>query len=105
MILRLHHKGARPPARVPHNNLLFLGNNHRPMISGTQTRPFSRIFEFDSEPDAQPGVHFFNNTGFYNPTASPRTSLFSVAGGFLEQTTFSVNGNASFEYPNDSLTG
>jgi hypothetical protein len=54
-------------------------------------------------PSAQPNIAHFNNTG------SSETSIYSVSGGFLRQRTLDsgteVVGNASYLFPNVSVTG
>ena len=58
--------------------------------------------EFNSDgmlPSADPAISLANNTG------NPETALYSVSGGVLAQRTFSVNGNASYGFPNGGLSG
>ncbi|ODS31785.1 MAG: PEP-CTERM motif protein [Candidatus Scalindua rubra] len=49
-------------------------------------------------PSTEPDIELFNNTG------QPETLLYSVSGGLLMQRTFNVNGNASYNWPEDTLT-
>lgn len=68
----------------------------------TATAGFTINLEFNTDgvlPSSNPGIPFFNNTG------SLESTLYSVSGGVLQQRTFSVNGNASYIYPNFAESG
>ena len=66
------------------------------MSTGSQAAVIKHL-EFNVDgvlPSADPQIELFNNTG------QLETTIFSVTGSILQQRTFSVNGNATYAFPN-----
>ncbi len=69
---------------------------------GSANATIIKNIEFNSAgvlPSSEPDIEFFNNT------TSTEVSLYSVSGGILQQQTFSVNGNASYHFPDTIKLG
>lgn len=69
-----------------------------PLPAATAFKQF--LFNQDGVlPSSESGIAFFNST------SSPETDLYAVTNGLLRQRTLSVEGNASYLFPNVNLSG
>lgn len=72
------------------------------LFIGSANAAIIKNIEFNSAgilPSSESDIEFFNNT------SSTETSLYSVSGGLLQQQTLSVNGNASYHFPDTVKPG